>query len=647
MSDHTPTHSSPPNGELFPAPTLSLRVGVTANRWRNKGEPEGFRLNPERRESIERTVRHVLEQIQRNVDRVHESDVKREFYSEHAPMISLISPLAEGGDRIVATAARSLKKPWELDIISSEDISAKIDRDPHIPLAPLWKAARSRMILDGDRDNEESLVEVNRRLLWNCDLLVAVWDKQGARGEAGTANVIDLASELGLPVIHIEAEPHHAQDKLHAYHVLEPGDVPGSNTKSSSSIERVIERLLGPPEDTRTEIHEKKRVKVGRYLEIFRGEKVSSAFVRNVTGIVWGGMMRMLTARDERARPPSWRIKPSPEVGYPPPWENGASSGTSVLRQFVSPSYRRADYFATAYAVRHRGSTVWLVLLAPIAVLLAWWGTPFAYEVAGRSESVHESSLSIFMVLFELTVLLVIIVVYRRARNRYFHERWLDYRLLAERFRHLGFLWLMGRGSLVQRVPVQRSPEDPHTAWVNWWYRATARQLPVPNVVFNGAYLQWYAEFLRANVVKDQKQYMDTTYHTAEVAEHRLRTIAWWPFWAALGGASAHLLIAQFHWHVPNVVDGLITFCAFALPGFGAALHAFASNLGLPEQALRSASTMRALDVILEGLRIVDINKPLASVALGNLAQQTASALGDDLVGWRVDYLVRPTPQPG
>ena len=76
-------------------------------------------------------------------------------------------------------------------------------------------------------------------------------------------------------------------------------------------------------------------------------------------------------------------------------------------------------------------------------------------------------------------------------------------------------------------------------------------------------------------------------------------------------------------------------------------MHAFASNLGLPEQTIRSASTIRALDVIEQGLSATQIDKTLASIEISDLAQQTASALGDDLFGWRVDYLIRPTPQPG
>jgi hypothetical protein len=661
---------------MFPAPALCLRVGVTANRWRAPGEPDGFRINPAHRATLQQTVSNVFAHIQHAVQLVYHDDANGDYYARVEPVINLISPLAEGGDRLVATVARSLEKPWPIDVIVPCDISARPDRDPYIPLAPLWNAARGHLILDGDQDDDESLIETNRRLLWNCDLLVAIWDNKEGRGEAGTARVVEIAAELGLPVIQIDAEPDATNALLHAYRVLEPAGNVAETRGAAIDIDTVISRLLGPPVGIEHEVHEalrntaeyaaifakgtpadydareKKQAKlrVWRFLAAFRRERVNSAFVRVMTGFTWSIAMTILTGGARRVQRVAWRIRGTVSGGYGAPWERvmlAEPAMDSALEEIVSPSYERSDYFATSYATRHRGSTVWMVILAPVAVLFAWLSLTVPESMTEGGAAAHAVSLRIAMVGFEFASLLAILYVYLRALTKGFHARWLDYRLLAERLRHLGFLWPVGRGALVMRVPVQKTPEDPHTAWVNWWYRAVARQLPVPSTTFTRAYLQWYLEFLREQVVKDQQNYLDATYHTAEIAEGRVRNFAKLLFSLAFVGASVHLVLHFGHVEAPEWFDVVLSFVAIVLPGFGAAAHAFGSNLGLPEQALRSASTIRALSVVREGLRDVDTSQPLASIALGDLAQQTANALGDDLFGWRVDYLVRPTPQPG
>jgi len=78
------------------------------------------------------------------------------------------------------------------------------------------------------------LLEVNRRLLWNCDVLIAIWDGKPAQGTGGNRLRHYSGPELGLPVIHIEAAPrdgngHHNQ--LHMFHVLEPTSAAANGEK--------------------------------------------------------------------------------------------------------------------------------------------------------------------------------------------------------------------------------------------------------------------------------------------------------------------------------------------------------------------------------------------------------------------------------
>jgi hypothetical protein len=46
-------------------------------------------------------------------------------------------------------------------------------------------------------------------------------------------------------------------------------------------------------------------------------------------------------------------------------------------------------------------------------------------------------------------------------------------------------------------------------------------------------------------------------------------------------------------------------------------------------------------------LEAIDVSAPLASKALGDLTLELADVMGEDLAGWRVDYLSRPVNPPG
>lgn len=231
----------------------SLRVGVTANRWRNPGEADNMRLNPAHRATLETTLRHVLGEITRAVDNHYSADAPKSLYAPRTPPVKLISPLAEGGDRVVATVALALLHPWELHVITPENISVLPDRDPHIPLLPLWAAAKERVLLGGKQLDDDALLNVNHHLLDNSDLIISLWDNQPARGEAGTENVIRQSLAKNIPVVVIDAEPKsvdagvagesHASSTPHAFRVMTP-DGKVSNDNNDNTLRDVVAMML-------------------------------------------------------------------------------------------------------------------------------------------------------------------------------------------------------------------------------------------------------------------------------------------------------------------------------------------------------------------------------------------------------------------
>lgn len=120
---------------------------------------------------------------------------------------TVISPLAEGADRLVAEQALSrpsarLVVPLPLprldymtDFQSAEsraEFLRLLERaDQVIELPPA--ATRSQYDAAGSY------------VLDNCDVLVAVWDGKGSQGDGGTAAIVERARRRGLPIAWVRA----------------------------------------------------------------------------------------------------------------------------------------------------------------------------------------------------------------------------------------------------------------------------------------------------------------------------------------------------------------------------------------------------------------------------------------------------------
>ena len=124
--------------------------------------------------------------------------------------LQLISPLAEGADRVVAkrillssnaTLVALLPFPAEdylEDFLTPESVREFRDQ--------LDRANRV-IELPGHLNREEAYVALGKTLLNQSDVLIAVWDGKPANGRGGTAEIVQEVRERGMPLAWI----HHKQ----------------------------------------------------------------------------------------------------------------------------------------------------------------------------------------------------------------------------------------------------------------------------------------------------------------------------------------------------------------------------------------------------------------------------------------------------
>lgn len=208
MPPHTASRFHPPgislqrtclltNFERGPARNATafhrLRLGVTGHRLNKLGSEEAARL---RREAV-----RVIALIRDAIDRA--GDARS---AEAARVrLQLISPLAEGADRILAEVA--LAQGAELVALLpfarqdyARDFQDAASRGTfHALLAEAVEVVEPAA--GSPRDRAAGYAAVGAAVVARSDMLIAIWDGEEASGAGGTAQVVAHARGTGLPVL--------------------------------------------------------------------------------------------------------------------------------------------------------------------------------------------------------------------------------------------------------------------------------------------------------------------------------------------------------------------------------------------------------------------------------------------------------------
>ncbi|MHB8574733.1 MAG: hypothetical protein ACYDCQ_05315 [Dehalococcoidia bacterium] len=134
--------------------------------------------------------------------------------AERRRPLAVISPLAEGADRLVAEEGLGLGFALHALLPFNRDEYERDFADPKScrQFRQLLTQAETIEELAGSRQGgPDAYAEVGRVVLDLSNLLIAVWDGRAARGDGGTGQIVFEAIHRGLLTIWIRADPpHHA-----------------------------------------------------------------------------------------------------------------------------------------------------------------------------------------------------------------------------------------------------------------------------------------------------------------------------------------------------------------------------------------------------------------------------------------------------
>jgi hypothetical protein len=578
--------------ELLPPPVLSL--GLTGHR--NVG------MTGATAEATERDIGAVLEALQRALATAIAQDAS--FFSAAAPVMRLITMGAEGADLLGMRAAcrHGLKVscviPFALD-----DYRADFSPAGTNVAAELFAKTESLLELPGRRDEGPRAYErANDVILSNIDLLVAVWNGSRAHGRAGTGDVVQEAVVKGIPIIVVDPQSPAAPAILAAAPVddVEPpvaSDL--ARRPLPADLTAFIHGIVSPPS----------RLAQRQALIDLVAETPQSAQWR----FEYSLLLKTLARRPKAARKPSAAAaKPARPADAAP----SVALANAKPPEAIDRSRKTIDELAVQYGRKFRSSAVSQYL---VVILGAWISGVIGLLIPSLSAATIAIQL--------LANGLVLGDAAFRARHRW-QERWLDYRVVAERLRWLGFRRAFGLGGGRQiRSGLQREK-----SWIDWYTQRTAHALGPPQGKIDAASIAAAADQLSEIEIPDQIDYHRGTFRQLGLLERRLFFGAHAALVASLGVAVLLAIAAVRAGSLEAVGWKPFAIVLLAiLPATMASLNGLRVDADLARLVERSAQTIARLFRVKRNIQAAP--RDYDHVA-GNM-QRLASIMSGELEEWR------------
>lgn len=580
-----------------PKASLTIRIGVTGHR------PNGLRTAD--MQLLRENIREVLSEINNIVRQIH-NDISQ-YYIGSEPLLRIISPLAEGSDRIAAQEAIYLgyelqcplpfeQKQYEKDFTTGES---------RVEFLGLLEQATATLELDGQVINKDAAYHaVGKMVLNQCDILIAVWDGEESRGPGGTAQIVKEARLNMIPVIWINAE------RPHNVSLIDSAD------GWKEAVRQHLEQLIAPSLDYVS----RNENETTRLIKTYFNEKQRK--------INWGCPYKIFRDffGDGKLKFPQIRLngfQESTEDEWRQVWDQAPEVSPDLITQINKKFlkyYAWADKLADYYANLYRSSFLTIYIFSGVAVLCAL-----------LSYALHSS---IPVIAEILTISLIVFVISLAGRFRW-HRRWIDYRILAELLRNMRYLAPLGLVTASFRIPAHASNDDVNSSWVNWYFRSVVREAGLLHTRIDAHYLSAYRNLIKNAEIQGQIEFHENSSKRYHKICHRLHNTGYILFGITFVAAAAHLF---YH----GEYSKWLTVIAAVFPAFGAAFTGIFFQGEFERLEQRSKSMYNRLMQLYDSQ--IRPSSPFEDLQL--LAEETAECMMTEVLDWHLMFRSRPLKLP-
>jgi len=607
-----------------PKPRLTLRVGVTGHR------PD--KLNGAAVARIQKQLPQAFAAIERAAAAILAGS--KPVYADEPVVFRLICGFAEGADQIAVAACPA---GWAIEAI------LPFPRDEYLKDFAASAAGDGRDVRDEFRQSlakasvvtelalpsgtrEHGYAEAGGFMLRQIDVLIAVWDGKPPR-TGGTGAVVREAAAGGIPVVWLSA-----QDDAPARLIMH---MPTAGDPQASASECTEAALLATLTAAFAAPTRSARAGLERYL----GER----WKRRCWFTAYDALRRVARGRLPRLTLPL----PSFERRCHD-WDSFLASAPSAagLRERIghvlAPRHAWADTLAVYYSHLYRSAYVFCYFLSAVAVFIAL-GTVFIHDDPHASARDVLATKAVF-VGCELIVIGAIILLVWLGLNRRWHERWLNYRALAEMMRHGRFLAFVSEFGRTQTT----AAGDRDAPWMLWYVRSTMREIGLPAAVLDGGYRQALLATTFKEEIEGPHGQLAYNRHNIEVAHqidhflHRLGigcfvlTSVILAIFLALFGLDRAIASAPIE-TLLLAAKPFVTFLSAGLPALGAAVAGIRVHGDFEASSKRSARTLDQLAGLSDDYaRTTKGDADLDATA--ELLITTARVLSEDIAAWQDLY---------
>jgi hypothetical protein len=586
-----------------PRPDIAWRVGVTGKRALSDGAIAPLRAG------VVRVLTLLRDEVLRHA---RTAEAASAYNIGRPPSFRLLSPLAEGADRLVAEAALPLGYVLEAPLpFPQADYESDFRASVPAFRALLGRAAH-RLELDGARGDHEdpSYEAVGRHVVRNADLMIAIWDGRAAGGRGGTADIVRFAISAGVPVWWLPSDGTEQARLLRTLHDLRDPRHALAGELAAQALRELLRHVVLPPPAPPPHAHGllDRGVHAGCRLCGHRPEPLHD-YLResgHAPGKLWHTYARFMDWIAPRER--------GAEVAMLAP--------EGAVETYWHDLYVPADKLSQNYGDRYRSSYLLIFALAFVAVICAVFALAF-------------HAVAFPVTVLELVVLAAIGGLVIGNHYSRWHERWIAYRLLSELCRKQQALapvgwslphWELDRlaadGMLAQH-------ELPRDAWVAWYFTAARRAAPLPEGAFTEAALR-RARDVGLSLVAEQNAYHASRRVRSMRAARRLGILGDLFFLLTLVAVAIKLILLE----QGSTRTGLLGVVCTLLPAASAAfvgIRAYAEFELLAHQSARMLAAMRAAK---NELKTLPLDPPLASQEFGTELYAVALSMLQDITGW-------------
>ncbi|MFG6158068.1 hypothetical protein ACGTNG_04625 [Halomonas sp. 1390] len=640
----------------FLPPRLTLRVGVTGHRPNKLAEADTDLLQ-QRAGAVLGCLAEVARRIQAESDA---AGAAAPFATGVAPHLRFATAIAAGADSFTADAA--IVAGYDLNIVLPFPHAAYVaaqdfTRNERTTFNRLWahapeRTTRTELDVANRPGDDEAYRAAGRLVLAHSDVLLAVWDGEAAAGTGGTAEIVAEAQQLGLVVVWL------ALDGALRLWTTEPGttdpageghwrelEIEETGDPCSNPLAAGVRHLLRLPEAVSKRHGDSSKDSWSPQICLveFRETRLRTyAFACAYNCLHW------LFRLSPPLRP--WVDYTASEAHAGPHWarvgdiarEIGGEPFATAIETKLQERWRRADNVANHYAHMYRSAYVLNFTLAALAVTAGLLVLPLAVPF-------YDSILWLkaWLVVTELAFIGMILWITWRGNRDCWHQRWLDYRNIAEALRPARLPILMGSSPI---GPGSLTGATPGEAWVAWYVRASLREITPPTAVIGPDALGSVIDVAIDCEIDDQIAYHQSNADRLHALDDRMEntavrlllgTLLAGAFYLAAYG---YVVVTHDKALVKEVVKPLATFFGGVLPVYGAALFGiratgdFRSSV---QQSERMIDELGVLKTHLQGQRAA----PNRARLHRTLARVTRT-LADDLHFWGVIYSERAL-EPG